>query len=252
MDIDQAIHQRGARITIQTKRGCELGWHLNTNPAWRKIWDEKEVFDEVYKLCRKSFSVPDSAEFEKDVRNHILNVDGICIVMFGNVPKGLSPACFKTSRVAAFASYNLGNWEGKNFVYFPGVVVDPSLFGLNYGSILIQKVMEITEINLGALRTQSPVMYKSFSKVCRVYPSELEATPEWAKNFGEHIAATLNMSNYDRERMTEQETYGHSLYGENPVLTRTKSSLNGFFGDKVNVDRGDSIILIGTRNGKCA
>lgn len=172
--------------------------------------------------------------------------------MFGDVPEGLSPSCFKTDRVAAFVSYNLGSLEGKNFIYFPGVVVDPSLFGLNYGSILIQKVMEITGINLGALRTQSPVMYKSFSKVCQVYPSQSEATPEWAKNFGEYIATTLNMSNYNREWMTEQETYGHSLYGKNPVLTRTESSLNGFFRDKVNVDRGDSIILIGTKNGECA
>lgn len=171
--------------------------------------------------------------------------------MFGNVPKGLSPACFETDRVAAFASYNLGNWEGKNFIYFPGIVVDSSLVGLNYGSILIQKVMEITEINLGALRTQNSVMYKSFSKVCQIYPSQSEATPEWVKNFGEHIAATLNMSSYDREQMTEQETYGHSLYGENSVLTRTRSSLNGFFRNKVNVNRGDSIILIGTKNGKC-
>lgn len=234
----------GEALSLSTKRGSELAWRLNKNNLSRS--KQRELYKEIYSLCRESFCVEDSSEFQDDVRHHIFDTHEICIVPFGNVPDGLSPICFKTDKIAAFASYNfLHYWKNREFIYFSGIVVDPSLQGYNYGSLLIQEVMKSNGIKLAVLRTQSPVMYKSFAKVCKVFPSfDGKEIPGEIRNIGRCVAENiLHMQNYDQEKMTEIGTYGKSLYGEEPTLN--DSELNRSFKQKINTDRGDSIIVVG-------
>lgn len=51
------------------------------------------------------------------------------------------------------------------------------------------------------------------------------------------------MSNYDEEEMTGEGTYSKSLYGKEPVLSN--ADLDKSFKQKINVSRGDSIIVVG-------
>lgn len=234
----------GEALTLSTKRGSELAWRLDKNNlSWSK---RRELYKEIYSLCRESFRVEDSSEFQDDVKRHIFDTHEICIVPFGEVPNGLSPVCFRTDKIAAFASYNfLHYWKNREFIYFSGIVVDPSLQGLNYGSLLIQEIMKSNEIKLAVLRTQSPVMYRSFAKVCKVFPSfDGKKIPGEIKNIGRYVAENiLHMRNYDQEEMTEIGTYSKSLYGEEPILNDSK--LNRSFKQKINTNRGDSIIVVG-------
>lgn len=242
---EQTRRQRGEALILSTKRGNELAWRLNKrNLSWSQ---QEDLCKEVYDLCKKSFIVGDSNEFRQDVRSHIFDTHEICIVPFGEVPAGLTPACFKTDRIAAFASYNfLSYWKNKAFIYFSGIVVDPSLQGLNYGSLLIQEVMKKNGAKLAVLRTQSPIMYNSFAKVCRVFPSfDGKKTPGEIKDIGEYVARNiLGMSDYDPQEMTEKGTYHKPLYGKEPVLDN--SSLDKKFKQKINATRGDSLIVVGT------
>jgi GNAT superfamily N-acetyltransferase len=222
-----------------------LAWRLNKkNMNWRQ---QEELCKEIYTLCKKSFLVEGSAEFHEDVRGHVFNTHEICVVPFGDVPGGLSPVCFKNDRIAAFASYNfLTYWKNTEFIYFSGIVVDPSLQGLNYGSVLIQEIMRVNNVKIVVLRTQSAVMYSSFAKVCKVYPSfDGKKIPGEIKNIGEYVAKNiLSMSKYDSEEMIEKGTYHKLLYGKEPILD--DSSLDKQFKQKVNATRGDSLIVVGT------
>lgn len=234
----------GKALTFSTKRGSELAWRFNKdNLSWSK---RRELYQEIYGLCRKSFCVEDSPEFKNDVKHHIFDTHEICIVPFGDVPDGLSPTCFKTDKIAAFASYNfLHYWKNREFIYFSGIVVDPSLQGFNYGSLLMQEIMRSNGIKLAVLRTQSPVMYNSFAKVCKVFPSfDGKRIPGEIKNIGKYVARNiLHMSDYDEKEMTGKGTYSKSLYGEEPVLNNPE--LDRSFKQKINLGRGDSIIVVG-------
>ncbi|MCK5122764.1 MAG: GNAT family N-acetyltransferase [Candidatus Pacebacteria bacterium] len=241
---EEASGNVGKALTLSTKRGSELAWRFNKdNLSWLK---RRELFQEIYGLCRESFCVKDSSEFRNDVKHHIFDTHEICIVPFGNVPDGLSPTCFKTDKIAAFASYNfLHYWTNREFIYFSGIVVDTSLQGLNYGSLLMQEIMKSNGIKLAVLRTQSPVMYNSFAKVCKVFPSfDGREIPGEIKNIGKYVARNiLRMSDYDEGKMIGKETYGKSLYGKEPILNN--SELNRIFKQKINASRGDSIIVVG-------
>lgn len=198
--IDEEIFKSmGKALLLSTKRGNELAWRLNKEDlSWSQ---QKELYNEIYNLCIKSFYIEDSNEFREDVKHHIFDTHEICVVPFGEVPNGLNPVCFRTDRIAAFASYNFLNyWKNREFIYFSGIVVDPSLWGLNYSSLLIQEVMKSNGIKLAALRTQSPIMYNSFAKVCKVFPSlDGKKIPGEIKNIGKYVARNiLRMSNYDR------------------------------------------------------
>lgn len=242
---EQILREKGEAIILSTKRGNELAWRLNKENF---SWDQKEeLCKEIYDLCKKSFLVDDSAEFKEDVRSHVFDTHEICIVPFGKVPEGLSPVCFNSDRIAAFASYNfLTYWKNKDFIYFSGIVVDPSLQGLNYGSLLIKEVMKRNGVEIAVLRTQSPVMYNSFAKVCKVYPSfDGKKIPGEIRGIGEYVAKDiLRMSNYNSREMLEKGTYHKLLYGEEPILD--DSNLDKQFKQKINAKRGDSLIVVGT------
>jgi len=241
---EQTIKQKREALILLTKRGAELAWRLKKeNLSWRQ---REDLYKEIYDLCKKSFLVKDSAGFQEDVRSHIFDSHEICIVPFGEVPKDLSPVCFKYDRIAAFASYKFLNyWKNREFIYFSGIVVDPLLQGLNYGSLLIQEIMKRNGVKLAVLRTQSPVMFNSFAKVCKVFPGlDNKKIPGEIKNVGEYVAINiLNMSNYNTEEMIEKGTYHKPLYGKEPSLNN--SELNRIFKQKININRGDSIIVVG-------
>ncbi len=242
---DESMYGRtGKALILSTKRGDELAWRFNKeNLNWSQ---QEELCGEVYNLCKKSFCVGDSTEFRNDVRHHIFDTHELCIVPFGEVPEGLSPVCFGTNRVAAFASYNFLNyWKNKTFIYFSGIVVDPSLQGLNYGSLLIQEVMRSNRIKMAVLRTQSPIMYNSFSRVCDIFPSlNGKKIPGEIKSIGEYVATNiLSMPDYDSQQMIGIGTYGKPLYGKEPVLNDYEMEKN--FKQKINIKRGDSMIVVG-------
>lgn len=235
----------GKALLISTKRGTELAWRFNNENLSEK--KQKELFGDIYNLCKKSFRVQKGAEFSEDVKNHIYDAHEFCVIPFGDVPSGLAPSCFGTNRIAAFASYSFLNyWKNKEFIYFSGIVVDPSLHGLGYGSLLIKEIMETYGIKLAVLRTQSPVMYCSFAKVCDVHPSFLgKKTSGEIKNIAGYVATNiLKMSEYDAKEMIEKGTYGESLYGEEPIINN--AGLDRLFKQKININRGDSIIVVGT------
>jgi len=241
---EQTHMQREEALILSTKRGNELAWRLNKqNLSWRQ---QEDLYAKIYDLCKKSFLVEDSAEFQKDVRSHVFDTHEICIVPHGEVPEGLSPVCFKSDKIAAFASYNfLSYWKNKEFIYFSGIVVDPSLQGLNYGSLLIQEVMKKSGVKIAVLRTQSPIMYNSFARVCRVFPSfDGKKTPGEIRSIGEYVAKNiLCMSDYNPQEMTEKGTYHKLLYGKEPTLD--DSNLDEQFKQKINANRGDSIVVVG-------
>ncbi len=246
LNIDERIYgDLGRALILSTKRGNELAWRLNKeNLSWGQ---QEEICKEIYDLCKKSFCVKNSPEFRDDVRHHVFDTHEICIVPFGEVPEGLSPVCFGTSKIAAFTSYNFLNyWKNKAFIYFSGIVVDPSLQGLNYGSLLIQEIMKSNGIKLAVLRTQSPIMYNCFSKVCKVFPSlNGNKIPGEIKGIGEYVAKNiLSMSDYNPQEMTGKGTYGKPLYGEEPVLNNLE--LEKAFKQKINIKRGDSMVVVGT------
>jgi len=235
---------KGKALTLPTKRGTEVAWKFS-----KEILDnekQEELFRDIYDLCQKSFCLEDGSEFRKDVRDHIFETHEICIVPFGDVPEGLSPVCFGTDRLAAFASYNfLSYWKNKDFIYFSGIIVDPSLHRLNYGSLLVQEVMRSTGIKIAVLRTQNPVMYGSFAKTCKVFPSlDGKRIPGEIKGIGEYVARNvLHMPNYDSQEMTEKGTYHRAIYGEEPV--HDDPELEKKFKEKINIKRGDSMIIVG-------
>jgi len=236
----------GKALLIPTKRGTELAWRFNNENLSEE--KQKELFGDIYSLCKKSFCVQKGAEFSEDVKNHIYDAHEFCIVPFGDVPNGLAPSCFGADRIAAFASYSFLNyWKNKEFIYFSGIVVDPSLHGLGYGSLLIKEIMETYGIRVAVLRTQSPVMYCSFAKVCDVHPSFLgKKTSGEIKNIASYVAINiLNMSRYDAKEMIEEGTYGESLYGEEPTINDV--GLDHLFKQKININRGDSIIVVGIK-----
>lgn len=241
---EEVLRKKAKALILSTKRGNELGWRLNKDSL--NSDQQEDLCRDIYCLCKKSFHVEDSVEFHEDVKNHVFNTHEICIVPFGEVPEGLNPICFKTDRIAAFASYNfLTYWKNTEFIYFSGIVVDPSLQGLNYGSVLIQEIMKANNIKIAVLRTQSPVMYNSFAKVCEVYPSfDGKRIPGAIKDIGGYVAKNiLSMLNYDPQEMTEKGTYHRLLYDKEPVLIDSK--MDRQFKQKINANRGDSVIVVG-------
>lgn len=105
--------------------------------------------------------------------------------------------------------------------------------------------MKSNGIKLAVLRTQSPIMYNSFAKVCKVFPGlNSKKIPGEIKNIGEYVAKNiLHMSNYNMEEMTEKGTYCKPLYGKEPTLNDPE--LDRIFKQKININRGDSIIVVG-------
>lgn len=233
----------GKACLISTKRGTEVAWRFKKEML---SWLQKdELYKEIYILCRKSFCVEDTPEFKSDIRSHVFDTHEICIVPFGDVPEGLSPTAFKTNRIAAFASYIFLEHKGEKLIYFSGIVVDPSLQRLNYGSLLIKEAMKSNAVRTAVLRTQNPVMYNSFAKVCEVFPSfDKKKIPEKIKDVGIYVAKNiLNMRNYNTEEMTEERTYHRQLYGIEPVLEN--QMLENAFKQRINMRRGDSVIVVG-------
>ena len=235
----------GEALILHSKRGADLAWlYKKANLSWQQ---RQKYFKEIYILCEKSFSSADGTDLKNDVKRHIFDTEEICIVPVGEIQKVLKPVSFGVNSIAAFASYNFLKFNNESVIYFSGIVVDPTLQGLNYGSLMIQEIMNNYGIKTAVLRTQSPIMYDSFAKVCNIFPSLLDGkrTPEETKNIAKHVAQKiLYMFKYNPELMIEQGTYAKSLYTVEPVSNN--SSLDDIFKKKININRGDSMIVVGT------
>lgn len=231
-------------ITLSTKKGAKKALCLITNDlSWS---EQEEMREKVYPLFIKNLYVGDTEESRKDVIQHILGTKEVCIVPSEGVPEGLSFLALLKGGVDAFVSYNFFLWKGEKIIYFSCVVVCPDLHGFNYGSLLIQEIMRKYGIDLAVLRTQSPIMYMSFAKACKAFPSfDGIETPKKLQDVGEFVAReALGMTRYNEKEMTEIGTYGRSLYTEEPIAEDPE--IDRAFKQRVNIDRGDSMIVVGT------
>lgn len=234
----------GESFVINTKRGAEVA-HTLTSKQFEKVL-KGDVLNLFLDACLYGFAKTEmTAEFYKDIVDHLGKCDAMSIVLHGNKNphkfgwRFLSPEYdWKYNQLGAFCTYTVYEWQGKKIVYFGGIMVYPKLQDLNYGCSLIRKAMETVKADYLALRTQNPQMYASFAKVCGdTYPNG-KKIPKDVEEIGNFLAReVLMMSDYDNKTMMEKGTYGKCLYGKIPApkngVEEVFKNLNPFNGDSV-------------------
>jgi len=85
-------------------------------------------------------------------------------------------------------------------------------------------------------------------RICsRVWPQLGEETPASIQQIGVCVARRVNatLEAFDRERLVDQGTYGSTLYDTIPSPENTSSLITELFSRYVNVQWGDSMLVIG-------
>lgn len=238
--------EKGNEIKIKTKKSIETIWLIKTEFLEKQHFLNVEIIDKVYRLCLESFTQKENPEFRKDVMKHIREEKNVCLA-FEDQCKKLNYTDIRKNKAVAFASYRIMKIKSEKILYISAVVVAPSKQRENLGSSIVKCIIEKEGVDKIALRTQNPVMYESLKKVCKkIFPplSKEEKIPEDIMELGVKVASSLGMPKYESILMTEEGTYGgHSLYGIKPGLD--KKNLDMEFEKKVNISRGDSMIVIG-------
>ena len=221
-------------------------WRIKTEELSRKHQLRFALVREIYKLCKEGFHQAGDQDFKRDVINHVMNEEKICLV-FENKMSSLTASNVKQNPLVAFVSYRTVDGE---MIYLSGVVTAPPHQGKGVASEMIRWSAKMEDVKWFAARTQNPAMRESLKRVCDQISPPLsgERPPENHMSRGERIARMLGMSRYDRTAMIEKGTYGKSLYGEEVCPTLDNDIvLNAAFRRIVKVENGDSMIVIGRR-----
>jgi hypothetical protein len=198
---------------------------------WTTI-DGKELFEELYFLTQSGFQREASAALRDDTQNHVYSSESLYVAVSSNKISGY------------VVTKMLENGAIGSILYLSGVIISPASQGNHFGGELIKAIISQHNPRFVTLRTQSPIMYECFSKVCgNVYPCHKDNGPSQAKIAADFTAKNLNMANYNPALAIEKGTYGSSLYGIEPVSKNV--AIETWFKERINLKKGDSMILAG-------
>lgn len=205
----------------------------------------------IFELCAAGFEQDRSPSFKTDVENHVMGETAACFIFQDNL-RQLNPSGVKKSPLLAFVSYRTIEVElddgTERVVYFSAIMIAEEYRGQKVAAGIIKTIMKKHQARYMALRTQNPIMRESVNEACdQVCPGLAEKeNPQEFVAIGAAVANMLGMPRYDPQLMTEEGTYGKSLYGKTlPALSGNLMALNAAFWKKVNVRRGDSMIVVG-------
>jgi len=198
--------------------------------------EQQLLFNKLYFLTQCGFSQPSSYELEQDTWGHVSNAEFLYLVVEDQ------------DNIISYSLFNIYQWQRKSILYLSGSMVDPKFQGKGISSNVLKFVAARFQTDYIAARTQNPVMYSSFHKACdKAYPSfhTNDKIPQIIKAIGFYLAKDiLKMKFYLPDKMVGIETYGHCLYGKEPL--HSSKTIDEVFKKNVNLKRGDSVLLIGT------
>jgi len=174
--------------------------------------------------------------FCEDVRSHILGSPELYLVYLGK-------SCI------AFAAIENLKAEGIPVLYLSGLVVKADYQGNGLMKKLITYEVKESKPEILVARTQNPCildLMKGFCKKDVLYP--YSGIPQGKCRFVADFLSSrfLKMKNFNPGALIDIGTYGRCLYGNGMPKSYYQES-NNFF-ERINSERGDSILFIGEVN----
>lgn len=217
--------------TIQTKVGERFVYHFQAPRELPKCAKDL-IFDDFYPVALSAFNQNKSETFEKDVYDHLFNVDGLILIFHDEVQYGNSASIEKG---IAFRTYS---WLGGDTMYVEGTAVDPNYQGMGFYQGFT-KISICPECKYVVSRTQNPVVLTALERVFGNVSPITRIPDEKDLEIANKLADKLNMT--IDENCVGRETYGRALNG---MLPKISNDIQFRLYQKINPMKGDCVIAV--------
>lgn len=192
-------------------------------------------FEESRLLISKSFGQKTTdTSFDEDVMRFIRNGE-MYILRYGDVLIGM-----KLVRMLSCCQ--------RSVLYNAGTVIALEWQRRGVNTRLTRWLVQSRGAEIVASRTQNPNIYRTLQLVCsRVWPQLDKRTPVDIQQISVCVAKRVNatLETFDRERLVDRGTYGSTLYDTISPPENMSPLIKELFSQYVNVQRGDSMLVIG-------
>jgi len=147
-------------ISLNTKRGVFNGSYI-TNPGLMPMSVKRAVFDDFYPVAVYAFEQNKNEEFEKDVWEHLFNVDGLMLAWneLASYGKGTQ------ERGSAFYTYTEIDTPYGLVLYIKAMAVDFSMQGNGISRAFVDANVAYQNYAYATARTQNPIVVNVMANV---------------------------------------------------------------------------------------
>ncbi len=192
------------------------------------------LVEQTIKVAAEGFGQnPLNEVFRQDVTNHVLGAAELYLVYAGR-------------ECVAFGAIENSKIEGIPVLYLGGLIVKRTFQGNGLMKDLISLEIALSRPRILIARTQNPCILDLIKGFCcedKFYP--LAGSPEGdCRVVVDFLSASKG--GFDSENLIGTGTYGRCLYGDGVPKSRRQDS--NLFMERINPERGDSVLFIGEVN----
>lgn len=189
------------------------------------------VVEESIKVAAEGFSQnPNDEGFRGDVARHVLKAPELYLAFLNN-------------KCISFAAIEHFEVEGISVLYLGGVMVRETYQARGLMRNLIAFEIDESKPQVLVARTQNPCVFDLMRKFCdesNLYP--YGGPPRLGCRTVSKFMIS-KMGNIDLDTLIGNGTYGRCLYGDG--VPQSKHSESNRFFERIDADKGDSILLVG-------
>lgn len=221
-------------MLLVTKVG-EVRAYLIQNPGDLPLDIKKSIFKDFYPVAMLAFNQAYSADFERDVWEHLFSPTGLVLV-FNEI--AIHDECGNDEDMGvAFRTFSVIR---KDVIYLAGVAIHPCFHKMGLYHSLITCVT--SDFDFVVTRTQSPLVITTLNNVFGKISPITKCADDEEKEVAMLLADNLKMlDKFDGECLIGWRTYGHSLYRIPP---KADENITSMLYSMIDVEAGDCVIAV--------